>query len=231
MKIKYLFILVVLIFTSKVISGQKSGTASDKMVTISGKVMNQNRIPVSGAVFYIDNVRTSYKTGSNGSYRIKVSPEARKLEVRSSVYGSLDTLINAQKKINFTFGGPADENDLQPGIKGVSGNSPEQTGMPGKQRANKMNTYNDIYQMIRSEVPGVVVSGKRLQIRQGHSFLGSGDPLLVVNGVIVTSIDYIYPRDVKSIEVLKGTAASIYGLQGTNGVIKITLLNGSEEVK
>lgn len=94
-----------------------------------------------------------------------------------------------------------------------------------------MNTYNDIYQMIRGEVSGVVVSGKSLLIEQGNSFFGSSEPLYVVNGVIVNSFDFVSPMDVKSIEVLKGSSAAIYGIRGANGVISITLLNGSEEVQ
>jgi TonB-dependent SusC/RagA subfamily outer membrane receptor len=51
----------------------------------------------------------------------------------------------------------------------------------------------------------------------------------VINGVIVQSIDNVNPRDVKSIRVLKGSEASIYGVNGTNGVISITLKNGTEK--
>ena len=94
-----------------------------------------------------------------------------------------------------------------------------------------MNSYNDIYQMIRAEVPGVVVNGRSIVIQQGHSFFGSSTPLFVINGVIVTSIDNVNPLEVKSIKVLKGSAAAIYGQQGTNGVITITLKNGTEQEK
>jgi TonB-dependent SusC/RagA subfamily outer membrane receptor len=48
-----------------------------------------------------------------------------------------------------------------------------------------------------------------------------GDPLFVVDGVIVSSIDYISPNNVKSVSVLKDAAASIYGAQGASGVILI----------
>jgi TonB-dependent SusC/RagA subfamily outer membrane receptor len=47
------------------------------------------------------------------------------------------------------------------------------------------------------------------------------DPLFVVDGVIVSSIDYISPNNVKSVSVLKDAAASIYGAQGSSGVIVI----------
>jgi TonB-dependent SusC/RagA subfamily outer membrane receptor len=44
----------------------------------------------------------------------------------------------------------------------------------------------------------------------------------------VTSIDDIHPVEVKSVEVLKGAAASIYGSRGANGVILITLKTGPD---
>jgi len=85
--------------------------------------------------------------------------------------------------------------------------------------------------MIRGEVSGVVVSGRSVKIQQGKSFFGSSDPLYVINGVIVQSIDNVNPVEVKSISVLTGSQAAIYGVRGANGVISITLLNGSEREK
>ena len=93
----------------------------------------------------------------------------------------------------------------------------------------KVNTYTDIYQMIRHEVPGVVVSGRSIVVQGPNSFFGSSQPLFVVNGNRVSSIDNINPLDVKSIRLLKGSYANIYGNDGANGVISITLLNGSEK--
>jgi TonB-dependent starch-binding outer membrane protein SusC len=96
-------------------------------------------------------------------------------------------------------------------------------------RPKKMNTYNNIYQMIRGEVSGVVVSGNSFQVEQSLSFFGSSTSLFVVNGVIVQSIDNINPLEVKSINMLKGSSASIYGVYGTNGEICSTLKNETEK--
>ena len=211
-------------------SAQKSDKKSDKPVTISGYVKNQYEIPVIGAVFYIDNVRTSYITNSNGYYKIKVNPSAVSLKVLSSEFGSAEILIAGQSKINFTLNNN-DGQSLKPGEPGKEETLSASDNKSIKSRGRKMNTYNNIYQMIQGEIPGVIVSGKNIQIQQGHSFLGSSTPLFVVNGVIVNSIDNINPVEVKSLSVLKGSSAAIYGVNGSNGVLCITLINGSEREK
>jgi len=53
--------------------------------------------------------------------------------------------------------------------------------------------------------------------------MGNTSVLFVVNGTIVRSISGIDPAMVKSIEVLKGPSASVYGMEGANGVIVIQL--------
>ena len=78
---------------------------------------------------------------------------------------------------------------------------------------------------------GVTVTGKggnaRVRIRGGaNSFSLSSDPLFVVNGTpksggyasIYNTIDV---ASIKSIKVLKGSQAALYGARGTNGVIII----------
>lgn len=67
---------------------------------------------------------------------------------------------------------------------------------------------------------------------RGISTLGdeSGSaPLFVVDGMEVTNIDDINPRDIVSIEVLKDAAsASIYGSRSANGVVIITTRQGEK---
>jgi TonB-dependent SusC/RagA subfamily outer membrane receptor len=209
--------------------GQNTNKKSDKKITITGTVLNMDKKAVEGAVFYIDSVKTSYKSGDDGSYKIKVRPSSVKLMVRSKEYGYSESLINGQTTINFTLNGVADNQALKSGDTGEKNGQQESGYRVAKIKAKKMNTYNDIYQMIRGEVSGVVVSGKSVTIEQGHSFFGSSEPLYVVNGTIVSSIDNIDPLEVKSINILKGSSAAIYGVRGSNGVISITLKNGTEK--
>lgn len=200
---------------------QTANAQKDEVITIKGKVVNSNYQPVLGAVLYIDNMKTGNVTKGDGTFKIKVSSSATNLEVRSPEFGNAEKPIEGKTKIDFVLG---------QGAEPAEGNAEIPTDND-KPRGKKINAYNDIYQMIRAEVPGVVVSGRSLQIKQGHSFFGSAAPLLVVNGVIVSSIDNVNPLEVKSIQVLTGSSAAIYGIRGSNGVISITLLNGSEKAK
>ena len=220
--------LIIALCLSQLIFGQDAGKKSDKLITITGKVKDQNNKPVSDAIFSVDNIKTNIKAKSNGSYKIKVSPSALTLEVYSQNFGSSSVAINGQTTINFVLkeqGGEVAKKSNTTNF-GIAGQSSKISRKP---KARKMNTYNDIYQMIRCEVPGVTVNGRNITVQQGHSFFGSSTPLFVVNGVIVQTIDNINPLEVKSIGLLKGTSAAIYGVNGSNGVISITLKDGTEK--
>ena len=90
---------------------------------------------------------------------------------------------------------------------------------------------------------GVAGSGSRIRIRGISSASLSNDPLLYVDGIRVAErgvplsvyagggspsfLNDINPEDIESIEVVKGpSAATLYGTQAANGVIRITTKRG-----
>jgi TonB-dependent SusC/RagA subfamily outer membrane receptor len=91
-----------------------------------------------------------------------------------------------------------------------------------------------VEELILGRVAGVQVHrlpGGRysVRVRGAASIMGDGEPLYVLDGVPLqslgpgTTLDGIAPADVARIDVLKDAAsASIYGVQGANGVILIT---------
>jgi TonB-linked SusC/RagA family outer membrane protein len=104
------------------------------------------------------------------------------------------------------------------------------------------------------ENSGAPGGGMQIQIRGATSVLGQGDPLYVIDGVIVSNASVpgglasitrssgstsssqdqvvnrladINPNDIETIEVLKSAAATaIYGSRATNGVVVITTKKG-----
>src|SRR5690606_19645652 len=84
--------------------------------------------------------------------------------------------------------------------------------------------------IIVKQSSGAPGSSSEITIRGSRSFVGNNEPLYVVDGLPVSSgsrtVD-INPNDIKSINVLKGpTAAALYGLRASNGVIVIETKKG-----
>jgi TonB-dependent SusC/RagA subfamily outer membrane receptor len=88
--------------------------------------------------------------------------------------------------------------------------------------------YTDIY-ILLSATQGSsikVSSSGMITIRGGNtSFSGMDQALIVVDGQPTTNIEWIRPCIVRSIKVLKGADATIYGTRGGNGVVVITTTN------
>jgi hypothetical protein len=85
--------------------------------------------------------------------------------------------------------------------------------------------YQNIFDLIRSEIIGVRVSGTSVLNAKAISFSMSSQVLYVVDDMIVTDISYISPTTVQKIEFLEDNDASAFGIRGANGVIRITLKN------
>ena len=97
--------------------------------------------------------------------------------------------------------------------------------------------YSSMAELLTGRVPGLQVlrgpNGPVLRIRGVGSFIGSTEPLIVVDGVALSEpglpspLWAINPRDVLRVDVLKdGTSAALYGVRGGNGVIVITTRRG-----
>ena len=95
------------------------------------------------------------------------------------------------------------------------------------------NRGEPIEKVLQDKVPGLLVTRSAdgsvsLQIRGPSSFLGSNEPLYVVDDVPVRpgpggALTGVNPHDVESIRVLKDPAdTGIYGVRGANGVIVVT---------
>ncbi len=95
-----------------------------------------------------------------------------------------------------------------------------------------------IVELLEGHVPGLQVTrlpdGRiQLRVRGTNSLVGNNEPLLVIDGQLVSSVDItsallaVAPSDVKRIDVLKDAGSTaIYGVRGANGVIEITTKRG-----
>jgi TonB-dependent SusC/RagA subfamily outer membrane receptor len=212
------------------------GQKTDKKRTLSGYVTDIKGNPVAGVMILIDKKNTNKVTDSKGFYKVKLSPGAGNLSIFTFKGDNMDIPIGNRTTINITLGGSQNEvkNPQQPEERVEIGygsiKKDDVTSQVNKLdvNKNKYSSYTNIYDALRGTVPGLQVRGKSITIQGISSNNPNSEPLFVVDGMIVSSIDYIIPTEIKSVEVLKGGAASIYGSRGANGVILIKLIRGPE---
>lgn len=99
------------------------------------------------------------------------------------------------------------------------------------------NPVSNVAEALQGQLPGVSVTAQdgrpgatmSIRVRGGNSITQSNDPLFIVDGVQVSSIDDIPADNIESIDVLKDAASTaIYGARGANGVILVTTKSAKE---
>jgi TonB-dependent SusC/RagA subfamily outer membrane receptor len=233
MKMK-LFFLIVLSFLSI-----NSLSAQNKKITITGTVLDASKNPIVNAIIMIDDKKTNSVTDEKGKYRIKVKPPVTKIGIFSFGHGTSEAEINGRTKIDFNFENSSsqqtDDQTIAPGDQAVN------TGYGVVKKKNltidvnkidgtnkKYATYANIADMIQREVSGCRIAGGSVVIQNSGDLFGSVPALIIVDGVYMAALPNISPITVKSIEVLKGTAAAIYGSRGYGGAIIIKTKSGND---
>ena len=234
---------------------------------ISGKVTEfGSGVPVTEATIGVVGAQIGVRTNERGEYHIRVPGNEVTVLARAIGYkrqsvrvpmGQTTADFVLEKDVlqleGVTVTGQATTVDKRNASTAISTVSAEElTVAPAKsieaQLSGKV-VGAAIYE--NSGVPG---GGMQIQIRGATSILGQGDPLYVIDGVIVSNASVsggltsitrssgtsnstqdqtvnrladLNANDVESIEVLKSAAATaIYGSRATNGVVVITTKKG-----
>lgn len=205
-----------------------------KKVQITGTVRDTDQKPVSGAMIIVDGINTGRTSDLKGRYKVKIPSDAKSIRAVTQSGEHAESMLVGQKEVDFSLPVSTksageiknDDDEVNIGYGKVSKKNLT-TNVSKVDSKNDKFVYKNIYEMLRGK-PGVQVSGNRVIIQGASSLMSGTDPLYVVDGVMVNSIDDIPPETVKSIEILKGSSAAIYGSRGANGVILITLKTGKD---
>jgi TonB-dependent SusC/RagA subfamily outer membrane receptor len=226
----------ILIFLTVLLAiGQVAGQKRGKPVTVTGTVTDTLMSPIAGALIVADGQSTGVVTRNNGTFKVKIRPDILSLGVYTTSMGSAATRYDGLSVVDFVLDGSVGllnftpeildgERDIDVGYGTIKKKNLTSDVGYIEGQSDENSSYTNIYEMIQGKVPGVQVTGSKITIRGINSINLSTDPLFVVDGIVVNSIDYVSPRQVKSISVLKGSDAAIYGSRGAGGVIIITLI-------
>lgn len=222
MKISKTLLIVVMLLGSFCYSQNK----------LTGKVTNSLNESIANAKIYLDSTYINVQTNKKGEFEVLIPEKTEMINVYSDKYGLLSSKFNNENVMNFMFLDPqkSKKEQTNKGDKVVIGYSEVDKKYQVKnvesvnlEKDKTVIVFNTIYDLIRSRLSGVTVSKNNIiAIRGVNSINNISEPLFVVDGLIVSTIDYISPMNVKSVSVLKDGAAAIYGSRASNGVILIT---------
>ena len=200
--------------------------------SISGKVVDGNGIGLPGATVQLKGTSQGLLTDIDGNYKISVPPTGQFLVFSYVGYISQEIAIEGKSTIDVVM--KEDVQSLEQVLVvgyGVQKKSLV-TGSISKMEAKDIGNVKvaRIDQALQGKTSGVYIAqtsgspGAAMSIKiRGNSSNGKNDPLYIVDGIKTSSIDFLSPNDIESIEILKDAASSaIYGSEGGNGVIIVT---------
>jgi len=225
--------LAILILLSLVFNSVSNG--QDRALT--GKVTTFDSIPLFGAAVNVKSTGLTVKTDTSGLFtvlcnnedrltveadgffprKLKVDKDVRLLLVNLELKKGDKNLEAANQYVDWGYG-HENKDRLLSAVSSLNSKEMDFT------------RYNNMYQLIQGQFPGVSVEGTNIIVRGTNTFYGAegNAALIVIDGAIVTSSDLsnLSPVDVASIDVLKDGSSSVYGSRGANGVVIIETKKG-----
>ncbi|WP_291529650.1 SusC/RagA family TonB-linked outer membrane protein [Bacteroides sp. UBA939] len=217
-------------------------------ITVQGIIKDSAGEPLIGATVVVENTSTGSSADHNGKFKI-TAPSKAVLVFSYIGYVTQRVNVNNRSTINIVMKEDAlmlDEVVVEVGYGTMrrSDLTGSVTSISSKNIENSIATTVDqalqgrIAGLQMTQNSGVPGGGTSIQIRGVGSINSTNEPIYVVDGVVISgrtgdndvnAIAGINPTDIESIEVLKdASAAAIYGAQGANGVILITMKKGRD---
>ncbi|MFD2247445.1 SusC/RagA family TonB-linked outer membrane protein [Pontibacter ruber] len=230
--------------------------------TITGTVTDaRTKGALPGVVVRFQNNNIATATDANGTYNLAASLPAGTYQLTFSFLGfkpeTRSVVLGTSETVDLSVQLAEDIVGLEEVI--VTGTS---VATSKKQLGNAVSTVSaaalqnsvatSVDQALAGKVPGAQITqnsgnpagGISVRLRGTSTVVGSGDPLYIVDGVIINNsspelIDLggyaqnrlvdINPNDIDRIEIIKGAAAAaIYGSRASNGVVQIFTKRGKE---
>ncbi|MCY7355923.1 MAG: SusC/RagA family TonB-linked outer membrane protein, partial [Rudanella sp.] len=208
--------------------------AQDRRVT--GKVTGMDG-PIPGVNIVIKGTTIGTTTDANGTYTLNLKGANPTLIISAIGFKSQEVAIGNRTTLDVSL---SDDATALSEVVVTGYTTDDRRNVTGavstvKPRALQAQPSGNIEQQLQGRVSGLTVisngqPGSNSQVRvRGFGAFGGNEPLYVVDGVPVGSVNFVSPDDVETTTVLKDAgAASIYGARAANGVIVITTRKGSK---
>jgi TonB-dependent starch-binding outer membrane protein SusC len=203
--------------------------------TVTGTINDEAGNALPGVSILVKGTNNGTTTDNDGRFSLSTSPDAT-LVISFIGYTSQEVAVGNRTTINLSL--QPDVASLQEVV--ITGYTTENrrdvSGAVSTVKATDLTVVpsGNVEQQLQGRVAGVTVvtngqPGTASQIRvRGFGAFGGNEPLYIVDGLPVTSTDFLNPDDIETTTVLKdASTASIYGARAANGVIVYTTKKGS----
>ena len=210
---------------------------------ITGVVTDAAGIPVPGATVAVQGTTNGTQTDSYGRFTLN-APVGATLEVQCLGYATR-TVAASAGTMSISLDEDIEMLNEAVAIGYGSVRKSDATGSVMSVEADQLNKglATSPADLLQGKTPGVQIvtnsgapgAGAKIRIRGGSSLSASNDPLIVIDGLPISSteisggdmLNTINPNDIESFSILKdASATAIYGSRASNGVILITTKKG-----
>lgn len=199
---------------------------------VTGTIIDSTGDPVIGANVLEVGTTNGVITDIDGNFRLMVQPNA-KLQISFIGYITQVITVGNQNNIKVTLKDDAQALDEVVVVGYGSMKKNDVTGSLSSVSADKLAARGAlrIEDALQGSVPGVNITQSNsrangsfnIQIRGQASINNTSGPLYVVDGMVVSSIDFLNPEDIERIDVLKdASSTAIYGSRASEGVVIIS---------
>lgn len=207
---------------------------------ITGAVSDESGAPIIGATVSVVGTTVATITDVNGVYEIKAAQNAT-LEFSYIGLATETVAVSGRTTINVVM--KADATQIEELVVVGYG-----SGVAAKSLVGSVSTVKgdkvastpvaNVADVLQGKIPGLQVftssgepaAGSTMKMRGTSSFEGSSEPLVVLDGVIVSSsvLTNLNSNDIENVVLLKDAASTaIYGAQAANGVMYVTTKKGT----
>ena len=207
--------------------------------TVGGTIVDDLGEPILGANVVIEGTTTGVTTDMDGKFTLKGVPENAKLKITFIGYAEQIIPVAGQTQFSITLKEDVAQLDDVVVIGYGTVKRRDLTGSVASIGGDKLKTIpvSNVAQALQGMLPGVSVTSQdgrpgasmSIRVRGGNSVTQSNEPLYIVDGTQVSSIDDIPADNIESMDILKdASTTAIYGNRGANGVILITTKSAKE---
>ncbi len=221
--------------------------------TVTGTVTDDEGLPVPGVNILIKGTNTGTQSDFDGNYSIGAQ-QGQVLTFSFVGFEKQEVTVGTSNTINVTMSAGEQLGEVILTALGLEKKKDEDlsSSTAVDVDALKKSGETGVIQSMTGKTSGLLITkstgdpgaGAYIQIRGQNTILGSGSPLIILDGIQISNtsvgsstagvvqqsrLNDINPEDIESVTVLKGAAAAaVYGTGAANGVLVINTKTGAK---